>query len=374
MASTEYRLYLDDEPVTRDQLNLVDEITVEQQIDMAWEARLRIPLCTDEKGTWGGSDAAIASSFARIRVEIRVAGESFIPIMDGPVVGKDTQMSTEPGQSWITVIVQDDSVHLNRDEEVITFDGRRDDEVAADLFGRFSQIASTDIEVTPAPTTDLPPIVVQRGTAIEILRQLARRQGMHAFVLPGANARESVGVFKHLPAEPGGLPPLVLLGAERNVFSFNVTNNAQRPARVQGWALNITDKAVASATSQFRNLELLGDEAAFSDEAQTGTQFLPPGADDAVNLDERVQRESDRSSFAFSASGTLLADCYPGVLLPYQVVTARGVDARLAGDYIIKRVSHRLTRSTYSQTFDLLRNAQSRKESGGVGDLAGAIF
>jgi len=373
MASCEYRLFLDDEPATRDQLNLVDEIAVEQQIDMAWEARLRIPLCADRKGKWTGSDAAIASSFTRVRVEIRVGGDSFVPLMDGPVVGTDSQMSTQPGQSWITVIVQDDSVHLNRAEEVIPFEDRRDDEVAADLFGRFPEIASTEIEATPAPTADLPPVVVQRGTAIKILRQLARRQGMHAFVLPGQNPGESVGVFKRLPREPEGLPPLVLLGANRNVDSFNVANDAQRPAQVQGWALNITDKSVATATSQFRNLELLGDEAAFSSEDKTAIQLLPPGADDSVDLNQRVQSAADRSSFGFSASGTVLPDCYPAVLFPYRVVSARGVDALLTGNYVIKRVSHRLTRSTYSQTFDLLRNARSQTTDGALEDLAEAI-
>ncbi len=374
MATTEYRLYLDDAPATRDQLDLVDEVTVEQQIDMAWEARLRIPLCADEEGRWSGSDVAFASSFARVRVEIRVGSGSFVPLVDGPVVGTDSQMNTQPGQSWIIAIVQDDSVYLNRTEEVIPFEDRRDDEVAADLFGRFTEIASTDIEDTPAPAADLPPIVVQRGTAIQILRRLARRHGMHAYVLPGASAGHSVGVFKRLSVAPTGLPPLVLLGADRNVDSFNVTNNAQRPARVQGWALSITDKTVATATSQSRNLELLGDEAALADEAQTATQLLPPGADDAVDLNQRVQREADRSSFAFSASGTVLSDCYPGVLVPYQVVTARGMDARLTGDYVIKRVAHQLSRSTYSQSFDLLRNAQSRPGAGGLENLAGAIF
>jgi hypothetical protein len=373
MAPTEYRIYLDNEPATRGQLDLVDEVTVEQQIDLACEARLRIPVCVDDLGNWTGSDAAFASSFARVRIEVRVGGDAFVPLVDGPVVGTDDQMSTHPGQSWITVIIQDDSVYLNRTEEVVPFEDRRDHEVAHDLFGRFPQIARTEIDVTPAATTDLPPVVVQRGTAIQILRRLARRHEMHAYVAPGATPGQSVGMFKRLPTVPQSLPALVLLGADRNVDSFNVTNNIQRPARVQGWALNITDKAVATATSQFRDLELLGDQAAFADEAQTATQLLAPGADDAVDLNQRVEREADRSSFAFSASGTVASGCYPGVLLPYQVVTARGMEARLAGSYVVKRVAHRLTRSTYSQSFDLLRNAQSRP-LGGLENLAAVIF
>jgi hypothetical protein len=371
-VTSEFRLYFDGEPATRDQLDQVGTISVDQQLDMAWEARFEIPICTDAEGRWTGGDQPFTASFARVRVEIRVGDGSFVPLIDGPVVGADTQMSSEPGQSSLTVLVHDDSVYLNRNEDIERFDDKLDHEVAQELFRRASQIADTDVETTPAPATARPPVVVQRGTAMQALRRLARRQGMHAYVLPGKQPGQSIGAFKKLPVKPDGLPDLILLGTDRNVTTFHASRNAQRPSSVRAYSLDVADKTVTTATSSFRNLELLGDDTALTSEDDAATRLARPGADDAVDPNQLVQGEAAHDSFAFSANGSVLGDCYSGVLTPYRVVAVRGVDTPLNGDYLVSRVGHRLTRSEYSQSFELQRNAVSSTASS-AGPL-GAIF
>jgi hypothetical protein len=365
-------MYLDNQPATREQLDQVEDITVEQEIDMAWEARLQLPICTDENGKWEGLDTPFAATFSRLRLEIQVGDGAFVPLIDGPIVGSDSQMSSEPGQSMITVIVQDDSVYLNRHEQVNPYENQLDHEIAAALFSAVEQIAVQDIETTQPPTDAFPPFAMQRGTQMDLLRHLAQRQGMHAYVLPGAEPGQSIGAFKTLPTQPDGLPPLILLGPDRNVATFNVTNDAQSDAMVEAYALNIADKVVTRATSQFRDLELLGDAAGFQNEGNTATRLLPPGAEGSVDVHRAVAAAMEQAALSFEASGTVLGDCYAGVLRPYNVVTVKGVNERLSGNYVIKQVTHTLTRSHYSQSFSLLRNALST--GGGLEDLAGTIF
>lgn len=368
--ATEFRIYFDGDPATKDQLDQVETISVEQQIDMAWEARLEIPIRTKDDGSWTGAEASFANAFGRVRIEIRVGDGSFVPLIDGPVVGADTSMSSQPGASTQTVIVQDDSVYLNRNEDVERFDDQADHEIARALFQRVSQIARVDMEDTPRAPTSRPIATVQRGTPMQILRHLAERQGMHAYVLPGEEPGQSVGAFKRLSREVDGLPDLILLGEDRNVDSFHVSANMQRPSQVRTFSLDVTDKTVTNATSSLRNLDLLGDAAALSNEGAAATRLAPPGTDDAVEPNQRVQAQSDTDSFAFSATGNVVSDCYAAVLTPYQVVRVRGVDTRLNGDYVIKRVAHRLTRSVYSQSFELLRNAVA-EAAGSAGPLGG---
>jgi hypothetical protein len=370
VATSEFRVYFDGTAATKDQLDQIETISVEQQIDMAWEARLEIPIRTSDDGSWTGPEQSFASAFKRIRVEIRIGDGSFVPLMDGPVVGADTRMSSQPGQSSQTVIVQDDSVYLNRNADIERFDDQADHEVARTLFSRVSQITTRQIEETPAPATSRSRSTVQRGTAMQILRELARRQGMHAYVLPGAQPGQSIGAFKSLPRQGDGLPDLILVGDDRNVADFHVAANLQQPSKVRTFALDVTDKTVTEAMSSFRNLELLGDEAALGKEQDAATRLELPGADDAVDPNRRVGGTADRDSFAFSATGSVLPECYRGVLAPYRVVRVRGVDTRLNGDYVIKRVSHRLTRSEYTQSFEFLRNAVARGQSA-AGPLAG---
>jgi hypothetical protein len=374
MPDIEYRMFFNNNPATREQLDRVAEIVVGQEVDKKWEARVNLPICVDERGIWSGEDEDFIRSFSRVRVEIKIGEKPFTALIDGPIVGYDSRMNSEPGQSSITLTVQDDSVYLNREERVSRFENMLDHEIARQIFGEFEQIASTDIEDTPAPGSTLPPTVVQHGTAMQTLRSLARRQGMHAYILPGDSPGQSIGCFNAFPSQADGLPQLILLGSDRNIDTFNVRNNAQSPSTVRASSLSITDKEVITRTSSFRNLDLLGEEAGFESESDTATQILPPYQGTSVYLDQAVTAEAANSSYAFDATGSVRDHCYQGVLLPYRLVTVLGVNGRLSGDYLITKVTHTLTRSNYSQSFTLRRNALSAGSGFSPDNLMGSIF
>ncbi|MCP4403245.1 MAG: hypothetical protein GY801_38795 [bacterium] len=374
MPGIEYRMFFNNSPATREQLDRVEEITVEQEVDMVWEARIKIPIRVDDKGNWTGGDEDFMASFSRVRVEIKIGGESFTPLIDGPIARIDSPMNSEPGQSSITLNVQDDSMYLNREERVSRFENLLDHEIARQIFEEFEQIASTDIENTPATGSSLPPVIVQRGTAMHILRSLARRQGKHAYVLPGDRSGQSIGFFKSFPVNTDGLPPLILLGADRNIETFNARNDAQRPSTVRASTLSIMDKSITTGTSHFGDLELLGEEAGFENESDTAIHILPPYQGESIDINQAVAAEAARSSYAFEATGSVVGHCYQGVLCPYRVVCVRGADRESSGNHLIGKVTHTLTPSTYSQSFTLRRNARSAGSGSSLSDLAGSIF
>ena len=374
MPQIEYKIFFGNKPATRDQLDMVEEITVEQDVDMAWAARLQLPICTDDKGNWTGVDDAFLAAFGRVRVEIKVGDGDFLPLIDGPIVGYDNTMSSEPGQSAITLQVHDDSVYLNRSDSIARFDDMLDHEIADQLFGAIAQIAATDVETTPAPTGTSTSSVVQRGTEIQILRSLAERQGMHAYVLPGPNPGESVGCFKKFPTKADGLPPLILLGPDRNVETFLGKEDSQSPARIEVFALSLTDKVVTKRTASFRDVELLGQDPSPVKDGDAATHVAPPLHGDSVDLDQYVAGVAEKFSYSFEATGKLSGDCYPASLSPYRIVTVKGVNPKQSGDYLISHVTHTLTRNTYSQSFTMKRNARSQSAVGGLADLAGTIF
>lgn len=377
MSATRYKLYFNDNPATREQLDSVEEITVRQEIDMAWEARFQIPVCVDDKGKWKDEDEAFMKSFSRVRAEVQLGDNPYVPLIDGPIVAHDSDKSPEPGQSSITLIVRDDSVYLNREEEITNFEGRPDHEIAKRLFGGVPRIARTDIDPA-APRRGIgnrPPAAIQRATAMQMLRQLARDQGMHAFVLPGDKPGQSIGCFKRLSTSPAGLPPLILLGKDRNMETFNVTNDAENPSRFQAFFLDVANKKVIDSTSSLDRLERLGPEPPFDfGEGDTAVQIALPGPGSTVDTARRVLAEAERASYALEATGSVLPGCYPAVLRPYRAVSVRAINDRLSGDYRIRRVTHTLTRSGYSQSFALMRNARSGGAGNAFSDLIGKIF
>jgi hypothetical protein len=369
MPSIEYRLFFNNTAATQEQLDLVEAITVQQDVDMAWEATLEIPICADDSGKWRDEDNKILEDFTRVRVEVKVGKDPFVPLIDGPIVGFDSTMSSEPGASRITVRVHDDSVLLNREELVDLFKGKTDEQVAKQLFRSIPEIADVKTDSVPAQNTKLKPVEVRRGTQMSILRALAKRHDMHAYVLPGAKPGKSVGNFKKFPTTGDGLPDFVLLGADRNITRFEVNNKAMAPGKTVGYAVSITDKKSMKKTSQFKKLDLLGKEQAFKQEKKAGTYLLPPDVIDAVDLDAAVQARTSASSYQFEATGDLLTDCYGKPLTPYRIVTVTGANGRLSGDYVIVSVTHTLNRWTYKQDFKLLRNARSSGSGGGGGLL-----
>jgi hypothetical protein len=292
-------------------------------------------------------------------------------LIEGPIVAHDSNKSSEPGQSSITLVVQDDSAYLNREEKLSCFEDQLDHEIAEQLFD-VPQIPVLDIEPTEPRMDSLPTILVQRATAMQMLRQLARDQGMHAYVLPGDEPGQSIGCFKRFSTEPVGLPPLILLGKDRNIETFDLTGDAQSPSTFQAFFLSVTDKAVVDRASDHRTLELLGPEQAFDfAEEDTAIRIAPPGSGSTVDIGRRVAAEAERASYAFRATGSVLAGCYQAVLRPYAVVSVRAANDRLSGDYMIGGVTHTLARSQYSHSFRLMRNALS--EGSSSSDLLGAI-
>jgi hypothetical protein len=360
MPSTQYRIFFNNTPATREQLDRIDEITVEQEMDMAWEARLQVPIFTDNKGRWSQQDAAVLREFSRVRIEIQLGTQAFVPLIDGPIVGVENQMNSQPGQSLKMVHVQDDSVYLNREDQIIRHEKLLDHKIAEQLLRSIEQIKGVQIDPTPSPTSSLTPVVMQRGTPMQLLRSLARRHpDFHVYVLPGIELGNSIGCFKQFPEQPDGLPDLLLLGGDRNIDTFTPQYDAQRPTRTRTAVLSLTDRTMAKSEANPDNSPSLGQHSAVPRNTSPATQLLPPYCGDCVDISQATQASATQSSFAYGATGQVLGECYTGVLRPYRVITVRSSDELLSGNYQITHVTHSLTRSNYAQNFTLRRNARS---------------
>ncbi len=359
MPATVYRLYFDDSPSSRAQLDLVEKITVEQEIDVAWEARLEVPICTDDTGAWSDENAALLTQVRRVRVEVKVGDDAWVALIDGPVVTIESAMSATPGQSTATIVVNDDSFYLAREEKQDRIDGKLDSEVADHLFRSATQIVNTEIDTTNAPPSGTQnAVAIQRGTAMAMIRRLAERNGMYAYVRPGDDPASSVGVFQKLPTATTGLATLVLLGADRNLATFSSQNDGAAPAKVTIFTLNPLDGTTSQANASPSDGPLLGANAPTAADGQVGTVILRP-SDGSVDAQTQANAAAVRNAYAFKADGSVVSDCYPSVMLPYQLVTVRGVDGRQSGNWLIMHVTHSLDRSVYTQTFKLGRDATS---------------
>ncbi len=373
--TTYFRIYFDDQSATQDQLQRILSITVTQQMDQAWEAQIRWPLCLSDQGTWSDEDQRFFQSFGRVRIEVKTDGENWVPLIDGPVVGRDNNMQPDPGQSELTLLVHDDSVYLNREAVQEEVGERTDQEIVEYLFGKApTQITETDVADLPARQSTQRTDRTLSGMPIRLIRSLATTYHMHAYVLPGENRGESVGCFKDFPEElDEHLPAMVTLGDDRNVTTFQVHHNAQQPATYVADSLSLDDKGITSSTSSFRDATLLGSQAPYGDESQTATRRLSQYADEDVDGQQAVQGASNASLYAYEGSGTVKAPCYLGVLQPFKLVAIHAGQTVLSGNYVLTRVVHHLGWDEYSQDFTAVRNAASDAEAGSESSLTGNL-
>lgn len=374
MPETTYRIFFDNARASRQMLEKIEAVTVEQEVDMAWEARLEIPITLDTAGNWQGDDEEFMRPFCRVRVEVKIGNNPFSPIFEGSITGFDSHMSAEPGKSTITLIAQDDTFYLNRVEQVTAFEDKADHEIAQQLFSDFGQyITSTRVDSTPASGTGLEPLVVQRGTAMELLRRLAKRQGLHTYLLPGENPGENIGCFNAYPTTGDGLPPLILLGESRNLDQLKIRYCACKPSDAMASTLKISDLSVVSETVRTSEAPLLGDETA-EENSDADMQILPPRQGESVDLRQAVSAVVNAASYSYEVTGGILEETYSQALQPYRVITLQAGNTPVSGDYLVTKVTHKITRAAYSQSFALKRNARSARFGSGQNSSAGGIF
>jgi hypothetical protein len=375
MALAEFRVYFGDTAATTDQLGMITDIKVDQAIGMATEAELKIVLTADDTGAWVGMDEDFAQPFSRIRIEIKLGDDSdegdYEPLIDGPIVGQRFDLGAGPGESMLTLVIQDDSALLNREEAVQVFEDMTADEIVEQLFSDAG--LETDVDSVPDSGSALTRYVVQRGTAMQLVRELARANGMFAYVAPGDTRGASTGVFKKPDLSSGSAPGLLMMGTDRNIDTFSAQFDALRPLTASAGNVSITDKSALSSSADSSDLDPMGDEAVHDIVSPLSAALLARGREEQNDMDAATQAAVDLSSFAYSSTCELDAERYNTVLSPHQVITVSGAGSVLSGDYLISRVTHQINEDSYKQKLTLRRNARAAGAGGGLPSLGGIV-
>lgn len=370
MPLTEYMIYLNNTPADEQQTALFSEIKVDQSIGMVTEAELTVDIGLDGSGYWSNMEDEFLQPFERIRIEVKIRDGDYTPLIDGPVVAQRFDLSASPNNSRMVLVVHDDSVLMNMDETVEAFEDTAPDQIAQQLFAQFGLTPDTD--TVSVPSGGLSRFLVQRGTAMQFLRQLAKRHGMFVYVEPGDAPGVSKGCFKKPQLANGDYPQLLLIGAQRNINQFSAQFDALKPVTAQVGNVDINNQQTLSSEADASDNSVLGDEAAH-DVVTPGRVLLSRTRETETDLDAAALAAVDHSSWAYSASGEVRADNYSGVLKPYTVISVSGVGGYLSGDWLISRVTHTLNASSYKQMFSLRRNARSAG-GGGAGGLLAGVF
>ena len=367
MTTPRFRIWFGDRGASTEELERVEEIEVIQEMDAFWEARVRIALCLDERGAWLHWPGDTAQAFSRVRIELDPGSGRFVPLIDGPLVSIDAALDSQPGRSTATIVVHDDSAFLNRDEETEPpFEHRTDSEIVEALFGRFAQIRDTRIEATGATHET----IQRRGTVLQFLRALAEVNDRHAYVLPGDTPGASIGCFLPDPADAADLPPLVLIGADRNLANASVTQDPDGGERTSAQVLRVDDQGVTTFETSAQDLGLMRNLPALPADL-TPRRLLHPADNTRADPTAAAAARARRSGYLYRLVSHVVPGCYGSTLSPYNKVRIDAGATPYSGDYLITKVTHRITPSLYTQELEAKSDSVTEVSGAAVAEALG---
>ena len=282
-------------------------------------------------------------------------------LMDGFITHQQLLPSNEPGESTLTIIGEDVSVMMDLEEKSAEHPAQDETIIALKLIASYAQFGLVPVVVPPV-AIDLPlpieRIPVQQGTDLAYLLLLAERNGYVFYVTPGPAPFVNTAYWG--PPRRVGVPQRALavnMGPESNVDSLSFSNNALRPTLVDGQLRDRTSgQTVPVKTVASTRVPLASQPAWLVNQPNVRHTALRASGLSAVQGFGRAQGMTDAASDALTAEGEMDGLRYGGILQAGGLVGVRGAGLAHDGLYYVKRVTHSVSKESYTQRFTLSRD------------------
>ena len=281
-------------------------------------------------------------------------------LFDGIITDWQYSPSMEPGQSTLTLTVEDVTVMMDREEKSAEHPAQDETIIALKIIASYAQYGLIPFVIPPLaidPPIPIERIPVQQGTDLQFLRQLAARHAYVFYVTPGPAPFTNTAYWG--PPIRLGVPQRALsvnLGGETNVDQIGFRFNSLQPTTVSG---QIQDRTTNATLPVQTFASLRPPLAAFPAWLVNlpnlrRTQFRASGLNVAQAF-ARAQAMTDNSVDAVEANGQLDALRYGDLLQPRALVGVRGAGYAHDGFWYVKRVTHTVQKDSYKQQFTLTR-------------------
>ncbi|HEX5453981.1 MAG TPA: contractile injection system protein, VgrG/Pvc8 family [Stellaceae bacterium] len=374
-----YQLLLGGQPADPDLTTLLLALDVEESMDLPAALQLSVPVSRSADGDLTYVNDPRFAPLANLAVVASPAADSPAAqcIFDGYVLSQKLHLETGTTNAQLTVWAQDASWLMNATEKAREWIDLSDADVAAAIFAEYGITPSDDNgdEESPAHTEDGHSLM-QRGSDIQFLRMLARRNGRLCRIACTDTPGQRTGYF----AKPslGGEPAATLSlndPVHWTVSALDLDWDVGRPTAVvaRQALFSDPDPAGAAADTSDAGLALLGDRALADFAGQPMTVLLAAPVDGADELALRAQSVLREAQWFVRCEGEADLERLGTVLRAGMLVALDGIGAVHSGKYLVWNVRHRITQEAHTMKFTLVRNAVGMPPSGGAGGLAGLL-
>jgi hypothetical protein len=299
--------------------------------------------------------------FNRIVIQIWMGVTPEI-LIDGFITRHEVQSSNDPGMSTLVVTGEDIRVMMALREVSMSYLGMSPDIRVRLILGRYAlYLAAPPVVWPPIPPIApnvLDQIPAQAGTDLSYIEDLAEQSDYVFYVDPGPAPMVNIAYWG--PENRLGIPQSALsvnMGADSNVDSLGFAYDALGPTTVLGMMqdtdLGITLPVVTVAPVQ----PPLAPIPAMLAQQPNVRSVLPRNTGNVSYAQALAQAQAvtNASSNAVSVEGELDALRYGSLLRARRLVGVRGAGFQYDGFYYVKRVTHRIKKGIYKQSFSLRR-------------------
>ncbi len=359
MPNVTYTLTIDEVPASQDILQTIQQIEVEDHADMADMIRLQVVIgVKDGCSGWSVIDEDIFKRLSQIRIAVTIGSRLPETLMNAYVIETSATFANQPGMSMLNVVAMDPTVLLNLEEKVKAWPNMADSDVANQIFTAPAYKFTPIVDATKWRRQENEQTMIQRGTDMQFLQQLARRNGFEVYVETNGLTGAIEGHF-HAPRlnVPSQGVLSVNMRDETNVNSFNARFDMLRPSTVQATNLDVGTQSNQQAQAEKSKLKALGKETALTSQQRRRVLPAQSGLTRTGELQAYAQAVADQSALSITADGELNTVAYGAVMRAKRPILVRGAGKQFSGTYYVERVHHVLTGDSYKQNFTLRRNA-----------------
>ena len=387
MADKAYQIFFDGEAVEDDFYGDVVSLTVEENTTAASTLQLRLGTQLQEDGSWSYLEDDRLTPFSQVAVSVGFTGGTGLAgalggltgaggdtgleaVFTGYITAVHVHLGSQPGETSIDLTAMDTSVLMSLEEKIATWPNLADSDIVQQIASAYGVQVQAD--ATPTVHQENDTTIVQRGSDIQFVRSLARRNGFEFYFETDKDSGEVTAFFRPPQLEGTPQPDLAIqFGEESNLRSFAARLIGQRPLNVKTQQIDVKGNSANAGQASDTQLTKLGasdlntivggplGSLVTPKEAQAQMLVLGPPTSDVTELQTIAQAVRDEAAWLISASGEINADAYGAVLRPRRLVLVKGAGTPYSGKYYVTRVVHELRGDgSYTQKFEARRNAR----------------
>lgn len=387
MANKAYQMAFAGTAVDEDFYADVVSLMVEENTAAAGIFHLQLAIRLQDDGSWTYLDDDRLSLFTAVTIKIGFTqggglaaaigsllggsngSDGLKTVFDGYITNVDLDLGSEPRNSFLNVSGMDTTVLMSLEEKIATWPNMADSDIVLQIVGDYGVQAQADTTSTVHQQDDT--TIVQRGTDIQFVRDLAQKNGME-FYFETDDSGTITAYFRAPQLSATPQPDLAIqFGDQSNLRSFSAHLSGQRPLNVKTAQMDVGANSPNSSQVSAIQLTKLGDKDANTliggpldtlvapKDAQAQILVLAPPTSDATELQTIAQAVRDEAGWLITASGEINSDAYQSVLRPHRLVLVKGAGKTYSGKYYVTRVVHEMNhQGDYIQRFEARRNAR----------------